>query len=664
MKKEQLIVALVILVIAAGAFYGATMVLNRAVTNENGNVSAVDYDAKVSKFSSAQDFAAYLASASRSSGSSIGFQRTLSPSEFMIEDVGSSVGLGAADLNGAKTTTQLDRVSTTNVQVMGIDEPDIVKTDGNELYLSTLTGYYYRADPVATSELKNSLIAPATMPPATTKLVKAFPLDSMKKDGSIDATGTLLLNNNVLMVFTNSKLLAYDVSDPAAPKELWTAEYGTNGSMVSARLKDGKLYLVTRTNIGYGQPCPVLPLKVGTNSLSVPCTDIYHPADPVAVDGIMTAMVLDPSDGSVQHRVSFVGSTYASVVYLSESSLYVANTMLADQARYFYNFLTQSAGDLIPKEVLDRLKKVMGYELSSTTKMNEFEVVMGQFQNALSDDERVKLETEISNRMKEYGKKHQREIESSSILRIDLKTLSVAATGAVPGRLLNQFSLDEHGSMLRVATTSGDAALSGSSEQSVNDVYVLDSSLKTVGSVLDLGKGERIYSVRFMDAWGYVVTFRQTDPFYVIDLSDPRAPKLSGELKIPGYSSYLDKLTDTLVLGVGQEQFKVKLSLFDVSDPTNPKEAAHYALDEYWTDVQQNHHAFLHDAKHKVFFIPSGKGGYIISYGGNQLSLKKVVSGYQVVRALYVNDLLYVVANDKVVVLDEKTWETVKELVL
>ncbi len=199
---------------------------------------------------------------------------------------------------------------------------------------------------------------------------------------------------------------------------------------------------------------------------------------------------------------------------------------------------------------------------------------------------------------------------------------------------------------------------------SANDVYVLDGALSTVGAVQDLGLTEQIYAVRFIGDKGYVVTFRQTDPFYVLDLSDPLNPQLKGELKIPGYSSYLHPISDNIILGIGQEDWQVKLSLFDVTDPANPVEVDNYTLAEYWTDVSSTHHAFLLDAQHQVFFLPAGESGYVFSYAGNQMTLVKAVTDIQAKRALYINDYLYIVGDNKLVVLNELDWTTVSELEL
>ena len=202
-----------------------------------------------------------------------------------------------------------------------------------------------------------------------------------------------------------------------------------------------------------------------------------------------------------------------------------------------------------------------------------------------------------------------------------------------------------------------------SSRDQENDVYVLNSKLGIIGSIKGLGLDERIYSARFVGDKGYLVTFRQIDPFFVLDLNDPTNPEVKGELKIPGYSSYLHPINENEILGMGKEDNKVKISLFDVSSPSNPKEASKYTLDEYWSDILNTHHAFLLDEKHEVFFMPGSKGGYIFSYK-NGLSLKKAVSGFQARRALFIDDYLYIIGNNKIVVLNENTWERAKELEL
>jgi uncharacterized secreted protein with C-terminal beta-propeller domain len=249
--------------------------------------------------------------------------------------------------------------------------------------------------------------------------------------------------------------------------------------------------------------------------------------------------------------------------------------------------------------------------------------------------------------MMDYEKRHKREFERTQIVKVSLDLKPVAA-GDIPGRLLNQFSMDEYNGYLRVATTVRDT----------NDLYVLDERLKIAGKIEDYGENERIYAVRFIGDKGYIVTFKQTDPLFVVDLSNPQNPEIKGELKIPGFSSYLHPISEDLILGIGKEGANVKVSLFDVSDPSDPKEVDKYILKEYWSDVLNTHHAFLLDSKHEVFFLPGGSGGYIFSYT-NGIELEKAVD-MPAVRALYIDDFMYIIG-EKIVVFDENTWEVVTE---
>ncbi len=161
----------------------------------------------------------------------------------------------------------------------------------------------------------------------------------------------------------------------------------------------------------------------------------------------------------------------------------------------------------------------------------------------------------------------------------DADRADYVASGTVRGHLLNQYSLSEYDGYLRVATTDGDPWWGGN-EESESFVTVLeegDGALRQVGQVGGLGRGEQIFAVRFLGDLGYVVTFEQIDPLYVIDLRSPTDPRVLGELKIPGFSSYLHPVGDDHLLGIGTDgddtgrTFGAAISLFDVSDLTDPK---------------------------------------------------------------------------------------------
>jgi len=174
--------------------------------------------------------------------------------------------------------------------------------------------------------------------------------------------------------------------------------------------------------------------------------------------------------------------------------------------------------------------------------------------------------------------------------------------GEVKGFLLNQFSMDEYNDVLRVASTTAPSGWwwSGTSESLVSTLRLKGGELQQAGQVAGFGQGEQIYSVRFIDDAGYVVTFRQTDPLYVIDLADPTAPRVAGELKILGYSAYLHPVGDGLLLGIGQNADEegrttgTQFSLFDVSDPENPTRIDQVKMDSGHSAAEYDHHAFTY----------------------------------------------------------------------
>jgi uncharacterized secreted protein with C-terminal beta-propeller domain len=255
---------------------------------------------------------------------------------------------------------------------------------------------------------------------------------------------------------------------------------------------------------------------------------------------------------------------------------------------------------------------------------------------------------------------------TTSIYRIDLEGVHMypAASGDVSGWLLNQFSMDEHESYLRVATTTGWM-------NPENAVFVLDDDLNTVGAIEGLAPDESIYSARFVGDRLYLVTFRQVDPLFVIDLSTPDKPVVVGMLEIPGFSTYLHPIDETHILGIGQENWTVKLSLFDVSDPANPVEQSKYLLDDSgWTPALYDHHAVLYYAEKGLLVIPGYaycyedlysyraiSSAYVFAVSASEgISLRGVVthdavmdlsSGY-IERALYIGEYLYTVSRSAV----------------
>jgi inhibitor of cysteine peptidase len=240
--------------------------------------------------------------------------------------------------------------------------------------------------------------------------------------------------------------------------------------------------------------------------------------------------------------------------------------------------------------------------------------------------------------------------------------------------------MDEYNGHFRIAMT-------WQKTTQMNNVYVLNMNLSVVGELENLAEGESIYSVRFMGDKGYIVTFRQVDPFFIIDLGNPAEPKVAGELKIPGYSSYLHPYNENHVIGLGKENSTVKLSLFDVTNVNAPKEIAKYVVEADYADSQALYdpHAFLFDKDKQLLVLPISLTQYgVVDQSGREpiyswataagfwqgaFVFKATTSGFtlkgtvmhaenatsygldynlSVERALYIGNTLYTVSNSKV----------------
>jgi len=627
------------------------------------------------KFKTAQDFKDYLLRAESTSGSGYGGGMNGKMIAFdSAMPTAVPMPAPAPMATGAVTQeTSASRVSQTNVQVAGIDEPDMVKTDGKNLFISSQIFRYY----MTKSRTMTGAPVPeiGIMPPndqyygPSTNIIKAFPLADLSKIGEIKEGGDLLISGNNLVIFAGQGIYAYDLSDPKNPKKTWDFKYESNSYLAGARLYGGKMFLVLKNNINAYAPCPIKPMTISGAEFSIRCDEIYYPNRIISADTTFTSLKVDPGTGKVENKITFVGNSGDSVIYMSPTSLYVTYTYQQNYLKFILGFFKTSAGNIVPQNIISRLEKIDTYDISQSAKEVELQNIWSNFMNSLSDDDRMKTQNDLTNKMADYYKVHFKELESTGIAKIDVDSFVIKAQGEVAGHPLNQFSLDEYNDYLRIATTIGGrwyGYLQGveiPTQKTANDVYILDKSLALKGAVTDLGQeGESIFGVRFIQDKGYVVTFKQTDPFYVLDLSNPVKPFKAGELKIPGYSGYLHPINKDKIIGIGQEERKVKISLFDVSNANEPKEIAKYNLSDWYSEASSNHHAFLMDEKHKVFFMPGGNGGYIFSYDNDKLELKKAVSKINPKRAVYIQDYMYIIADQQIVVINETNWQKEKEL--
>jgi hypothetical protein len=447
---------------------------------------------------------------------------------------------------------QGEAFSGTNVQEAGVDEADIVKTDGRRLYVAT-AGVLHVFDVTGSTPR---------------------PVGRLQLEGG---EHQLLLRGSRLLVLavgpSGVLLTEVDVSEPATPKVARTMELA--GRPAGARLTGGIARVVVASSpepIAVADPVALralarrqptsrwLPRTTIRSRITrrtfrrsvVPCSHVRRPQAFSGLD-LLSVLTIDLDRGlySVGRQAVLAG---AQDVYASPSSLVVASRRYVPGTP---DGTTLSGG---------------------VTELHLFDA---------GPEPRTPYR----------------------------------ASGTVPGFVLNQFALSEHEGALRVATTE-DApwtpqAGAGLSQSSVTVLRPVGDRLAAVGRVAGLGRGERIFGVRFLGDRGYVVTFRQVDPLYVLDLSDPEAPRVRGELKITGYSAYLHPVSETRLLGVGQDataegrRLGPQLSLFDVADPAEPRLLGRAGLGATgWSAAEQDHHAFLWWSAARLAVLPVDTSGF------------------------------------------------------
>ena len=263
--------------------------------------------------------------------------------------------------------------------------------------------------------------------------------------------------------------------------------------------------------------------------------------------------------------------------------------------------------------------------------------------------------------------------------KLDEGSAKVVAMAKLTGSVNDQFSLDEYDGNLRVATTEYRYNRFSGREKTTNHLFVLNENMEIIGQIDDYAKGERIYAVRFVGKVGYVVTFEQVDPLFVMDLSDPTNPVIKGELKVPGYSTYLHPYDETHIIGIGNNvepngyggvhNTNMKMSMFDVSDLENPKELFTIDIGESdyaYSEVLHNHKALLYDKERNLIGFPledddSGFVIYKINEDGFELFASNFEGGYfdSIRRIIYIDDVVYALGYDDITSFDLNTMEEI-----
>ena len=504
--------------------------------------------------------------------------------------------------------------STTNVQVENVDEPDYLKNDSKYVYIVS----------------QNTLSIIDAYPAESAKLVLKIALDIESQ-----YIQNMFLNDDRLVIFYNGQsqdeiipqfdfvprpsynpvthALIVDVSDKENPEII--KDYTIDGHFRDARMIGNYAYFVTNSNIDYQHPR--LPI-IMERSEPVMVPDAFYFDNVERFSNFNTLTAIDVFGDTINSETFLMG--YSGTIYVSENNFY-----LTYQQNLPYDFYENSSRDrffdvvvpLLPVGIQDKIKEIQNdSSKTSAQQWSEISNIMQDSYNKMSKNQKERLFDQIREALAEYDAKIQEKYRKTIIhkISIDEENLEYIAKGSVPGRLLNQFSMDEEGDRFRVATTLEYYSQYQGTIRS-NAVYVLDENLTVVGGLDQIAPDESIFSARFMGDRLYLVTFQQIDPFFVIDLSSD-TPKVLGELKIPGFSNYLHPYDDNFVIGVGRDtkeigndrvtQLGIKIALFDVSDVKKPIVLDDYVIGDSSThsEALHNHKAFFFDKKKDVLSIP------------------------------------------------------------
>lgn len=587
---------------------------------------------------------------------------------------------GGAFLAEAAVPDAIVDHSETNVQVDGVDEGDLIENDGQHLFV--ING--------------NDLL-----------IMQAYPANQMRELSRIRFEGNAIaeyLDGNRLTVIsqeysyggiigglpfasirfaptsTTTIISTFDVSNPSKP--VLDKQTSLDGYYVDSRAFNGQVHVITSNDIALPAP-----QTDGTTTIDVP---IYYYGGPVfAEDAVVSSDALNVTPTDDERMAMPLVENIDPVTQQIEVPVY--------ESREAYVARVQANLDSIVDSILPRYESLSANGLAANGAISEVSAI-----NRVNDSASDSLLSVVSidTRGSQPGL-----VSSSSVLAdwtngiyanqdhlyvfspvYDFGTtqtrilefawangereIQLLATGVVDGTLLNQFSADEFDGRLRIATTTFNYDFETGVVSQANNLTILeniDGELTPVGSVEGFANREQIRSVRFDGDRAFVVTFRQVDPLFVFDLSDPTAPVIRGELQVPGYSSYLQVIDQNHLLAVGRstDTQSTKVALYDISDPENPVEIDNDELPRWtWSIAEWDSKAIGWFASKETLAIPASSYDWETGFhnelfvfhidvsqtGESAIQLNGTVSddGY-IVRSAYIEDVLYTVSNNSVI---------------
>ncbi len=569
----------------------------------------------IKKFGSYQELQEFISDKQNNSEMTNYFRDGLEKQSMAVDEL--ATGLGSSENNSVD-------FSETNIQVEGVDEADIIKTDGKYIY----------------AVVEKDLYIAEAYPTEGAKLIKKISFedyltDIYVKDGKLVAFGNIsdfavfekMISSSRIWPgpYNNQVFLqVFDISDVENPVK--EKDFKIEGNYFNSRLIGDHLYFIVNN---YSLSAESLPrVFYQEEELSFDCQggvkclnpDIYYFDTAYNSFNFSSIFSLNLFDSEEDFKSSYYLLPAGQNMYVSPNNIYLSYTKYLNE----YEIESEVLLDLIysrlsekDRQVIEEIKNVSDKILSPTEKKYKIRNILDIYISLLTTPEQESLELDMVSAIKERYPNLENEIESTILYKLSVfnGVVEPMVEGSVPGSLLNQFSMDEYNSYFRVATTKNvNWSKYSNSQESSNNVYMLDGNMQIIGSLENMAPGERIYSVRFLGDKGYVVTFEQVDPLFSLDLGNPYSPTISGELKIPGFSNYLHPYGNDKLIGFGQDTEIVddrvitkglKLSLFDVSQGV-PAELDSYIIGDSGSEsiALYDHHAFLFSANKNILAVP------------------------------------------------------------
>ena len=557
----------------------------------------------------------------------------------------SAAPAAAEGSEAAKSTGTVDH-SDTNVRTKNVDEGDIVKTDGKYIY------QYFTSGMMRIVSIENgqmNVVSDTSIASSGDCYISEMYVKGDKLILIADIYETSLNNNSDMVDFyriNNEQrvhVMTYDITDRSHPN--MSGEVTIDGYFRTSRLVDGYLYVMT----SYGQP---LLYYCGLDY------GYYDMEGDVAAEDKADTTASGSADAAASEEEKLPEELNGVLPKINGRTVDACDILIPEKAKDepFYTITSIDIND--PGKTVDS-KSVMGY-------VDQVYASIGSLFFYSAD----------------YTGEHER----TEIVKFDYADgkITPQAAGSVPGYIDDSFSIDEDAKgNLRVATT--DWSTNGNQESSL---YILDRNMKTVGSLKDFAGNEGVKSCRFMGDIGYVVTFRNTDPLFTIDLSDPTNPVILSELTIPGFSEYLHYYGDGLLLGIGYDADTetggttgLKISMFDVSNPRETKEIAKTIIDADYSDLLYgNYKSILIDPEKNLFGFTTGDWGEeetnweetvcytLFTYQDKEfknLLTKELDNDYGYIdttRGVYAGNVFYLVADKKITSYDMTDYSKISEL--